>query len=101
MADPAHRREAEETHQQDPRIERRRLDVKLDALRREMAARPVEIPGRMRTLLDELRWRGQLRRSSSPSRSIDRFAPPLLQLQYAAFVVNSNERLSSELAAVL
>ena len=31
MADPAHRREAEETHQQDPRIERRRLDVKLDA----------------------------------------------------------------------
>src|SRR5215468_6666210 len=65
VAGPAQCREAEETHQQDPRIERRRLDVKLDALRREMAARPVETPSRIRTLLDELRWRGQLRRTWS------------------------------------
>ena len=57
--------EAEESDQQDPRVERRRLDVKLDALRREMAARPVQPPSRIRTLVDELRWRRQLRRSFS------------------------------------
>jgi len=64
LANPAHR-EIEESPPQDPRIERRRLDVKLDALRREMAARPVETPGRIRILIDELRWRWQLRRSLS------------------------------------
>jgi len=64
LANPAHR-EAEESPPQDPRIERRRLDVKLDALRREMAARPVETPGRIRIVIDELRWRWQLRRSLS------------------------------------
>ena len=64
MANPAHR-EAEESPPQDPRIERRRLDVKLDALRREMATRPVETPGRIRTLVDEVRWHRQLRRSWS------------------------------------
>lgn len=65
MANPALRREAEESHQQDPGIdERRRLD-KVDVLRRERAARPAETAGRVRTLVDELRWRWQLRRSSS------------------------------------
>src|SRR5215468_2554446 len=64
LANPL-RSEAPESHQQDPRIERRRLDVKLDALRQEMAARPVETHGRIRTLVDELRWRRQLRRSFS------------------------------------
>src|SRR5215469_9702086 len=112
MADPAHRREPEESHQQDPRIERRRFDVELDALRREMATRRVEAPGPIRTLVDEVRWRRQLRRScsggmtatawvialllirspcwpsSSPSKSTNRSCRSSCQLQSDAFVVN-------------
>jgi hypothetical protein len=64
LADPALR--LDESRREDPLIdERRRLDVKLDALRRDMASRPVETPGWIRTLVDELRWRRQLRRSLS------------------------------------
>ena len=59
MANPL-RSEAQERHQQDPRIERWRLDLKLDALRQEMAARPVDTPGRIRTLVDEVRWRSAI-----------------------------------------
>jgi hypothetical protein len=66
LADPALC--LDESRREDPLIdERRRLDVKLDALRRDMASRPVETPGWIRTLVDELiiRWRRQLRRSLS------------------------------------
>jgi hypothetical protein len=64
MRDPV-RHEADESPQQDPRIEQRRLEVKLDALRRRMAEERIETPGRLRTIFDELRWRRELRRSLS------------------------------------
>ena len=51
--------------QADARLVERRLQVSLDALRKRMASTPIEPPGRLRTLLDELRWRWQLRRSWS------------------------------------
>jgi hypothetical protein len=61
MADPVRH---DETPWEDPRLATRRQKVKLAALRLEMAARPVEAPGRLRTILDEFRWR-QLQRSLS------------------------------------
>ena len=54
------------TPQADARLVERRLRVKLDALRQRMEATPIEPHGRLRTLLDELRWRWQLRGSWSP-----------------------------------
>ena len=51
--------------QADARLVERRLQVSLDALQKRMASTPIEPPGRLRTLLDELRWRWQLRRSWS------------------------------------
>ena len=51
--------------QADARLVERRLRVKLDALRQQIASTPIGSPGPLRTLLDELRWRRQLRRSWS------------------------------------
>jgi hypothetical protein len=51
--------------QADARLVERRLRVNLDALRHRMASTPIEPPGPFRTLLDELRWRRQVRRSWS------------------------------------
>ena len=89
LANPL-RSEAQESHQQDPRIERRRLDVKLDALRQEMAARPVETPGRIRTLVDELRWRRQLRRSFSGGMTAWVIALLLISIAILAIIVAVN-----------
>jgi hypothetical protein len=50
---------------EDPRLAMRRRKVKLDALRRKRAAEPIQSPNRLQTLIDELRWRWQLRRSLS------------------------------------
>ena len=86
MADRAHH-EAEESLPQDPRIERRRIDVKLDALRREMAARPVETPGRIRTLVDEVKWRRQLRRSFSSGMTATAWVIALLLISIAMLAV--------------
>jgi len=72
------------------RIERRRLDVKLDALRQEMAARPVETPGRIRTLVDELRWRRQLRRSFSGGMTAWVIALLLISIAILAVIVAVN-----------
>ena len=43
----------------------RRSRVELDALQKQMASTPIESPSRLRTVLDELRWRWQLRRSEA------------------------------------
>ena len=86
LANPL-RSEAEESHQQDPRIERRRLDVKLDALRQEMAARPVKTPGRIHTLVDELRWRRQLRRSFSGGMTATAWVIALLLISIAILAI--------------
>jgi hypothetical protein len=51
---------------QDPRLQARRLEVKFEKLRRDRASKPLEkTPGRLRTILHELLWRWQLRRSLS------------------------------------
>jgi len=86
LANPL-RSEAEESHQEDPRIERRRLDVKLDALRQEMAARPVETPSRIRTLVDEVKWRRQLRRSFSSGMTATAWVIALLLISIAMLAV--------------
>jgi len=87
LANPL-RSEAEGSHQQDPGLERWRLGVKLDALRREMAARPVETPGRIRTLVDELRWRRQLRRSLSGGMTGTAWVTALLLISTAIVALN-------------
>ena len=54
------------TPSEDPRLQTRRLKVKFEELRRDRASKPIEkTPGRLRTILHELRWRWQLRRSFS------------------------------------
>jgi len=55
--------EPDKSPREDPRLAMRRQTVKLDALRRKRAAEPIQSPNRLRALLDELRWRWQLRRS--------------------------------------
>jgi hypothetical protein len=86
LAIPAHR-EADDSPPQDPRFERRRLDVQLDALRREMAARPVETPGRIRTIVDEVRWRRQLRRSLSGGMTVTAWVIALLLISITILAV--------------
>jgi hypothetical protein len=57
----------DESPWEDPRLATRRQKVKFNfnALRRQIAERPIEAPGRLRTILGEFRWRRQLRRSLS------------------------------------
>ena len=63
-----------ENPHEDPRLVSRRQKVKLDALRRQMVARPVEAtPGPLRTVLTELQWRRQLRRSLSSGMTATRW----------------------------
>jgi hypothetical protein len=60
--------------EENPRLVARRQKVKLDALRRQMAAKAIETtPGRLRTVLTELRWRRQLRRSLSSGMAATRW----------------------------
>jgi hypothetical protein len=49
----------------DPRLVERRSRSMLNALQQQMASTPIEPPGRLQTLLNELRWRRQLRRSET------------------------------------
>src|SRR5271168_1184092 len=64
VPDPS-RRETDEGQWEDPRLATRRQRVKFDTLRRQMAEKRVETPGRLWTIFDGLRWRRQLRRSVS------------------------------------
>lgn len=86
MADPALR--LDERRREDQLIdERRRLDVKLNALRRDMASRPVETPGWIRTLVDDVRWRRQLRRSLSGGVKVTTWIIAFLFLSIALLAV--------------
>ena len=61
--------------------------MKLDALRQEMAARPVETPGQIRNLVDELRWRRQLRRSFSGGMTATAWVIALLLISIAILAI--------------
>ena len=61
--------------------------MKLDALRQEMAARPVKTAGRIRTLVDELRWRRQLRRSFSGGMTATAWVIALLLISIAILAI--------------
>ena len=61
--------------------------MKLDALRQEMAARPVETPGRIHTLVEELRWRRQLRRSFSGGMTATAWVIALLLISIAILAI--------------
>jgi len=61
-------RETDKSPREDPRLATRRQKARFEALRRKRAAEPIQRSNRLRTLLDEVRWRWQLRRSLSGGR---------------------------------